>query len=85
MVIDDTDQTRLSWSLDSMEVTTAQETFYRWSCDATDPDNVPTAVTYQTKTSEVDRYHFVPHTGNGDVKTRKVTIDAMAFANPFAP
>ncbi len=85
MVVSDVDQTRLSWSLDSMEVTTAQETFYRWSGDATDPDNAPTAVTYQTKTSEVDRYHFVPHTGNGDVKTKKVTIDAMIFANPFAP
>ena len=85
VVLSDVDQTRLSWSLDSMAVTTAQETFHRWSGDATDPDNVPTAVTYQTKTSEVDRYHFVPHTGNGDVKTKKVTIDAMAFANPFAP
>ena len=85
VVLSDVDQTRLSWSLDSMEVTTTQETFHRWSGDATDPDNVPTAVTYQTKTSEVDRYHFVPHTGNGDVKTKKVTIDAMAFANPFAP
>ncbi len=85
VVIDNADQTELSWSLAATGVTTAQETFYRWSGDAADPDNVPTAVTYQTKTSEVDRYHFVPHGINGDLNTKKVTINGMVFANPFAP
>ncbi len=85
VVIDNTGQTQLSWSLDATGETTAQETFYRWSGDATDPNNVPTAVTYQTKTSEVDRYHFVPHSDDGDLKTRKVTIKGMVFASPFAP
>ena len=46
---------------------------------------MPTEVTYQTKTSEVDRYHFVPHTSNGDPNTKKVTINGMVFANPFSP
>ena len=85
VVIDNVDQNRLSWSLDSTGVTTAQETFYRWNGDATDPNNLPTEVTYRTKTSEVDRYHFVPHTPNGDLNDKTITIAGRVFDDPFSP
>ena len=85
VVIDNVDQTQLGWTLDATGVTTAQETFYKWSGDATDPDNVPTEVTYRTKTSEVDHYRFVPHTGNGEMKDKRITLDGVVFGSPFAP
>ncbi len=78
-------QAWLGWSLDATGVTTAQETFYRWSGDAADPNNVPTEVTYRTKTSEVDHYHFVPRAGNGELREKKIIIHGMVFDNPFAP
>lgn len=85
VLIENVDQTKLAWALDATGVTTVDETFYRWRGDAADPQNRPTEVTYQTRTSEVDRYHFVPHTANGDLKGKKITINGMVFANPFGP
>lgn len=84
VVIENVDQTKLAWSPDATGVTTAQETFHRWSGDATDPQNLPTEVTYGTKSAEVDRYHFVPHTANGDLKGKETTINGRLFADPFA-
>ena len=84
-VLSNTQQTELSGTLGFTGVRDAQETFHRWSGDPHDPNNEPTAVTYTTKTSEVDRYRFVPHTADGDLKTKKITITGVAFANPFAP
>ena len=80
-----TQQTELSGTLGFTGFRTARETFHQWSGDAHDPDNEPTTVTYTTKTSEVDRYRFVPHTADDDLKTKKITIAGVAFANPFAP
>ncbi len=78
-------RTELSATLGFTGHRTSQETFYQWSGDATDPNNEPVAVTYDTTSYEVDRYRFVPHTSNGDLKTKKVTIIGLPFANDFAP
>ena len=84
-VLSDTKQTELSGRLGFTGFRTARETFYQWSGDPHGPDNESTAVSYTTKTSEVDRYRFVPHTADDDLKTKKITIAGVAFANPFAP
>ena len=84
-VLSNAQQTELSGTLGFTGVRDAQETFHRWSGDAHDANNEPTAVTYTTKTSEVDRYRFVPHTADGDLKTKKIAIAGLVFANPFAP
>ncbi len=84
VVLSASGQTRLGRSLGFMGVSTTQETFHKWSGDPTDPNNTPTVVTYRTKTSEVDRYLFVPHTSTGDLATKRVTIAGAAFAHPFA-
>ena len=78
-------QAWLGWSLDATGVTTATETFYKWTGDAADPNNLPTAVTFRTRTYEVDRYYVVPHTGNGDLNAKKLTISGVVFAHPFVP
>ena len=41
-------------------------TFYRWSGDATDPDNEPTPVTYRVETVEMDLYQFQPQGVSGE-------------------
>ncbi len=70
---------------DATGLTANQETFYRWSGDAVDPNDLPTAVTFRTMTSEVNRYYFVPHTGNGDLNAKKITIAGVVFAHPLVP
>ena len=81
----DVAQAELIGSLGFTGVRTAQETFYQWRGDLQDPNNEPTAVTWVTRTSEVDCYRFVPHTADGDLKTKKITIAGLAFANSLAP
>ena len=84
-VLSNAQQTELSGTLGFTGVRDAQETFHQWSGDGHDANNEPTTVTYTTKTSEVDRYRFVPHTADGDLKTKKIAIAGLVFANPFAP
>ena len=61
-----TDQDITQWnsSLDSPGILVSDETYYRWSGDAADPDNQPEEVTYTTKTFEMDFYHFLIYVGS---------------------
>ena len=48
-------------------------TFYRWSGDATDPDNEPTPVSYRVEKVEMDLYQFQPQ---GRVRRERSSIGA---------
>ncbi len=65
-VVDNSDQTQWSYSLDSPGRHTATMTFQRWSGDASDPDNEPVPVTYTAMKFEMDVVRFLTHGGSGE-------------------
>ena len=64
-VVDNSDQTQWSYSLDEPGRHTATKTFQRWSGDASDPNNEPTPVTYTAMKFEVDVVRILTH-GDSD-------------------
>lgn len=59
------DQTELTYVLDKPGRWMSNQTYHRWSGDATDPDNEPTEVIYRRMKFEMDLYHFQAHGGSG--------------------
>ncbi len=57
------DLTEWTSALDAPGRWVSNPTFYRWSGDATDPDNEPTEVTYRVEKFEMDLYQFRPQGG----------------------
>ena len=72
------DQTELTYALDESGSWMSDQTYHRWSGDATGPNNEPTEVTYQRMKFEMDLYNFQAHGGSGGRGT--VLIDG---ANGF--
>ena len=77
-----TDQDITQWnsSLDSPGILVSDETYYRWSGDAADPDNQPEEVTYTTKTFEMDFHHFLIYVGSQTYGRKIVVVNG---ANGF--
>ena len=65
-VVDNSDQTQWSYSLDSPGRHTATMTFQRWSGDASDPSNEPVPVTYTAMKFEIDVVRLLTHGGSGE-------------------
>ena len=59
------DQTELTHALDKPGRWMSDQTYHRWSGDATDPNNEPTEVAYRRMKFEMDLYHFQVHGGSG--------------------
>ena len=78
VLVEDSDLTQWSGSLDSPGRHSADKTFQRWNGDASDPDNEPTPVSYTTEKFEMDLHHFEAH----GVSARAGTV-AINGANGF--
>ncbi len=78
VVAQNVDQTELNYVLDKSGRWTSDQTYHRWSGDASDPSNEPTEVPYRRMKFEMDLYHFQAHGGSGGRGT--VLIDG---ANGF--
>ena len=74
------DLTEWSSALDSPGRHMAQESFVRWSGDATDPDNEPAEVTYTVKTIGMGLHYFVMYEGNNSSGRDVILVDG---ANGF--
>ena len=77
-MVDNSDQTQWTYSLDSPGRRTAVRTFQRWSGDASDPDNEPVPETYTAVKFEMDLVHIMAL--GGSVQHETVGIDG---ANGF--
>ena len=78
VLVEDSDLTQWSGSLDSPGRHTADKTFQRWSGDAADPNNEPTPVTYTTQELEMDMHYFEAHGGSA-----RAGVVAINGANGF--
>ena len=65
VVAPNVDQTELTHVLDKPGRWMSDQTYHRWSGDASDPNNEPTEVTYRRMKFEMDLYHFQAHGGSG--------------------
>ena len=73
VVASDVDQNEITAVLEAPGRWVSDQTVQRWSGDATDPNNEPTAVTYRTVKMEMDLYFFQAH--GGAVERGAVLID----------
>ncbi len=64
VLVEDSDLTQWSGSLDSPGRHSADKTFQRCNGDASDPDNEPTPVSYTTEKFEMDLHYFEAHGGS---------------------
>ena len=78
VMFDNSDRTQWTYRLDSPGRHTADKTFQRWSGDASDPENVPTPVTYGTLKFEMDLNHFMVHPSGS-----RVALVGIDGANGF--
>ena len=71
------DLTQWSSALDAPGRHYSDETFVRWSGDATDPNNEPTEVTYQVMVFEMDFYYFTLYEGSQTRGREIVVVDGV--------
>ena len=69
VVAQNADQTELTYVLDKPGRWMSNQTYHRWSGDASDSNNEPTEVSYQRMKFEMDLYHFQAHGGPGGRET----------------
>ena len=69
VVAQNVDQTELTYVLDKSGRWMSDQTYHRWSGDASDPNNEPTEVTYRRMKFEMDLYHFQAHGASGGRST----------------
>lgn len=65
VVAPNVDQTQITAALEAPGHWVSDQTFQRWSGDATDPNNEPTPVSYRRHKFEMDLYLFRAHGGAG--------------------
>ncbi len=69
VVAQNVDQTELTYVLDKSGRWMSDQTYHRWSGDASDPNNEPTEVTYRRMKFEMDLYQFQAHGASGGRST----------------